>query len=125
MRLGAPRPLLLDPALVAAYHWGHRWRLKARMLQQTFAELWLANRPEVMSSWNLFFDHYLTLQLPTYYLARACTARGREIGRGVHISAQICKKNFRTFSILQNTHFQTPISTQEGFASNLIASNTP
>ena len=45
-------------------------------------------------------------------------ARGYVIGRGVYISA-------RTFSIFQNTHFQTPISAQEGFSSNLIAFSIP
>ena len=29
------------------------------------------------------------------------------------------------FSIFQNTHFQTPISAQEGFSSNLIAFSIP
>ena len=45
-------------------------------------------------------------------------ARGYVIGRGVYISAKL-------FSIFQNTHFQTPISAQEGFSSNLIAFSIP
>ena len=52
-------------------------------------------------------------------------ARGYVIGRGVYILLYICKKNSNFFSIFQNTHFQTPISTQEGFSSNLITSSIP
>ena len=36
-----------------------------------------------------------------------------------------CYISARTFSIFQNTHFQTPISAQEGFSSNLIAFSIP
>ena len=47
-------------------------------------------------------------------------ARGYVIGRGVYyIYLQ------GLFSIFQNTHFQTPISAQEGFSSNLIAFSIP
>ena len=50
---------------------------------------------------------------------RACAARGYVIGRGVYIIIvyiKSAKKFFELFSIFQNTHFQTPISTQEGFS---------
>ena len=51
-------------------------------------------------------------------------ARGYVIGRGVYI-LYIYKKISNFFSIFQNTHFQTPISTQEGFSSDLTASSIP
>ena len=52
-------------------------------------------------------------------------ARGYVIGRGVYILYIIIIYLQNFFSIFQNTHFQTPISTQEGFSSNLIASCIP
>ena len=53
-------------------------------------------------------------------------ARGYVIGRGVYyIFIIYCYISARTFSIFRNTHFQTPISAQEGFSSNLIAFSIP
>ena len=54
-------------------------------------------------------------------------ARGYVIGRGVYYIFNIiyCYISARTFSIFRNTHFQTPISAQEGFSSNLIAFSIP
>ena len=56
------------------------------------------------------------------YPARACAARGKVISRVVSI------KNLQFFwnqsFISQNTHFQSSISTQIGFSSNLMASDT-
>ena len=49
-------------------------------------------------------------------------ARGYVIGRGVYY-IYIYMQGL--FSIFQNTHFQTPISAQEGFSSNLIAFSIP
>ena len=48
-------------------------------------------------------------------------ARMREQG----VMSYICKKISNFFSIFQNTHFQTSISAQEGFSSNLIAFSIP
>ena len=56
------------------------------------------------------------------YPARACASKG------------LCDRSWcpyssiylqGLFSIFQNTHFQTPISAQEGFSSNLIAFSIP
>ena len=57
-----------------------------------------------------------------FYPARACASKG------------LCDRSWcpyssiylqGLFSIFQNTHFQTPISAQEGFSSNLIAFSIP
>ena len=63
-----------------------------------------------------------TLTQHNYYPARACASKG------------LCDRSWcpyssiylqGLFSIFQNTHFQTPISAQEGFSSNLIAFSIP
>ena len=69
-----------------------------------------------------------SIMQPLKLLVTPCAharARGYVIGRGVYILLYICKKISNFFSIFQNTHFHTPISTQEGFSSNLIASSIP
>ena len=59
------------------------------------------------------------------YPARACAARGKVISRGWWCPYV---KNLQFFwnqsFISQNTHFQSSISTQTGFSSNLMASGT-
>ena len=61
------------------------------------------------------------------YCYISARARGYVIGRGVYNYIVIyLQKKIRTFFLsFKNTHFQTPISTQEGFSSNLIASCMP
>ena len=58
----------------------------------------------------------------SYYPARACAARGKVISWCPYV------KNLQFFwnqsFISQNTHFQSSISTQTGFSSNLMASGT-
>ena len=64
----------------------------------------------------------------TYYPARACAARGKVISRGWCPVSIKKRKNLQFFwnqsFISQNTHFQSSISTQIGFSSNLMASGT-
>ena len=63
------------------------------------------------------------------YPARACASKGlcdRSWCLYIYkLYIVVCKKNFELFPIFENTHFQTPTSTQKLSSSNLIASYTP
>ena len=78
-------------------------------------------------SWHLGAEtNYFGIVITPRAHARA---RGYVIGRGVYyilyIYLYIVIYLQGLFSIFQNTHFQTPISAQEGFSSNLIAFSIP
>ena len=64
-----------------------------------------------------------------HYPARACASKGlcdRSWCLYIYkLYIVVCKKNFELFPIFENTHFQTPTSTQKLSSSNLIASYTP
>ena len=74
---------------------------------------------------SLNSGHFGSTASVLYYPARACAARGKVISRGWWCPYV---KNLQFFwnqsFISQNTHFQSSISTQTGFSSNLMASGT-
>ena len=59
-----------------------------------------------------------------FYPARACAARGKVISRGGVVVSINLQFFWNQSFISQNTHFQSSISTQIGFSSNLMASGT-
>ena len=72
---------------------------------------------------------YFRATVPLFTPRAHARARGYVIGRGVYYILYIYYIIIiylqGLFSIFQNTHFQTPISAQEGFSSNLIAFSIP
>ena len=64
------------------------------------------------------------MMLHDHYPARACAARGKVISSGWWCPNKNLQFFWNQSFISQNTHFQSSISTQIGFSSNLMASGT-
>ena len=78
---------------------------------------------DVYSVLSVSLDLTIKYLYTHFYPARACAARGKVISRGWWVVVSINLQFFWNQSLIsQNTHFQSSISTQIGFSSNLMAS---